>query len=125
MKFRILFAFFVAVLTYTATAQTSIVGRWEVADQEEQTFMEFDLGLNLLMTSEGEELRFKYGVYYYSSPIKIDLSSVDDGTVVMYGILEFVSENQVKLCLDATGQGYPRDFEPDENEQFVVLNRVQ
>jgi len=125
MRMKILFTLFVAIFTITASAQTSIVGRWEVADQSEKTFMEFDLGLNLLMTSEGEELRFKYGVYYYSTPMKIDLTSVDDGSVLMYGILEFISENEVRMCLDLSGEGYPRDFEPEDDEQSIVMYRIQ
>jgi len=125
MKTKILLTFCMVALSWAISAQTTIVGRWEVADDSGQSKLQFNNDQTLLMTDGDEQLLFTYEANYNSTPIKVFLTLIENEEVKMYGILEFISENQVRFCLDMTGSGYPDNFEPVETVQSVIMNRMQ
>src|SRR5574344_1373887 len=105
---------FMFILTWTVSSQTSIVGRWEVADDPGQSKLEFKSDQTMVMSDSENEMLFTYVVNYSSSPIKIALTMSEDENIKMYAIVEFISDNQAHFCLNMDGTGYPEAFEPTE-----------
>jgi len=125
MKTKMLITFFMVALVWTVSAQTSIVGRWEVADDPGQSKLEFKNDQTMVMSDSENEMLFTYEVNYSSSPVKIALTLSEDENVKMYAILEFISDNQAHFCLNMDGTDYPDAFESTEFNQSVIINKVE
>jgi hypothetical protein len=139
MMKKTLTALILVVLSCSVFAQTKHVGLWSGVSEGEEGFIKLDAQGYAYITANDETMggpdfvmdnvhaKLTYKIDYSQEPHPIDFILTDletnDELGRFLGIIQFLSDDEMKVRLDFSNSGRPENFLPEGNEDTVVFTR--